>query len=136
MKWTKKLSTGNETLDEQHQFLFRQLEELENAAAEESTMLAVYALSRLNGYTREHFAAEEALMKAAGFPRFEQHVTEHAVFSAKVKMLLEKAIYHEITMEVVDLVKSWLVDHIQGSDMEYVPYLKEMAAREGKNASR
>lgn len=124
MGWDKKLSTGNEQLDAQHQTVFRHIDDLESATAEQRTMLAVHVLSRLNSYTREHFSTEEALMKAAGFPDLEQHVAEHAVFRARIKSLLEQAIFHEITMEVVSAVKTWLIEHISHSDMKYVPYLK------------
>lgn len=129
MGWNKKLSTGNDLLDDQHRIIFSYLDELEAATGEHRTMLAVHVLSRLNSYTREHFTTEEALMKEAGFPDLEQHLAEHAVFRARIKSLLEQAIFHEVTEDVVSTVRAWLVNHIHHADMQYVPYLKRMADR-------
>jgi hemerythrin len=123
IEWTPDLSTGVPLLDEHHKTIFKWLAELENAATEDRTLFGVYALTRLNRYMREHFAAEESLMKAAGYPALAEHMAEHAYFREKIGELHVKSIANDISMETVDFLKNWLTNHIAKTDMAYVPYL-------------
>jgi len=125
MKWTNALATGHEIIDQQHQGLFACLAELEVATAEQRTLLAVYAITRLKHYVREHFETEEAVMKQCKFPKLKEHVAEHMKFRTKMIDLQTKAIVLDVSAEMVEFLGDWLVNHIARSDMEYVPYLKK-----------
>jgi hemerythrin len=122
--WTPSLSTGNEVLDEQHKALFRWLAELDSAASDERTLFGAYAMTRLKNYTRSHFAAEEALMKASGYPGLAEHIAEHESFRARLADLHLKSIGEDISAETVKFLTDWLTNHIAKSDMAYAPYLK------------
>lgn len=126
IEWTLDLSTGVQLLDEHHQAIFQWLAELDNAAAEERTLFGVFALTRLKQYTREHFAAEEALMKAAGYPDLAAHAATHEAFCAKLAELHLKSIAEDISEETVAFLRDWLTNHIVKTDMAYVPYLKKL----------
>ncbi len=128
IEWTPALSTGVSLLDEQHQAIFQWLAELERAATDERTLFGVYAITRLKHYMREHFAAEEALMKAAGYPGLAAHIAEHAEFRNRLAELQIKAIGQDITPDTVDFLVGWLTNHIARTDMAYVPYLKSSPA--------
>ncbi len=124
--WTPSLSTGNEVLDEQHKALFRWLAELESAASDERTLFGAYAITRLKTYTRNHFAAEEALMKASGYPALAEHVAEHESFRARLAELHLQSIGEDISADTVKFLTDWLTNHIAKSDMAYAPYLKKV----------
>lgn len=124
IEWTPDLSTSNEVLDEQHKAIFRWLAELNSAAADERTLFGAYAITRLKNYTRSHFAAEEALMRASSYPGLEQHIAEHEAFRARLTELHLKSIAADISADTVKLLTEWLTNHIARSDMAYVPYLK------------
>lgn len=117
---------GIPLLDEQHKELFQWFADLENAAAEKRTLFGVYVITRLKHYMRDHFAAEEALMRAADYPRLEQHIHEHAAFRTKLGELHLKSIGQDISSETVNFLKEWLVNHIARSDMDCAPYLKQV----------
>lgn len=123
IQWTPALATGVASLDEQHQAIFQWLAELERAAMEERTLFGVYAITRLNRYMREHFAEEEALMKAAGYPDLADHIREHAEFRTRLGELQIKSISQDISMDTVVFLQTWLTKHITKTDMAYVPYL-------------
>jgi hemerythrin len=125
-EWTPALSTGVPLLDEQHKSIFQWLAELESAAVDERTLFGVYAITRLKHYVREHFAAEEALMKSAAYPDLLEHIAEHAVFRDKLMELQLKSIGQDISIDTVTLLNDWLANHIAKTDMAYVPYLIEM----------
>lgn len=125
MKWTNALATGHEIIDQQHQGLFECLAELETATAERRTLLAVYSITRLKHYVREHFETEEAVMEKCRFPKLQEHIVEHQKFRTKMIDLQTKAIVLDVSTEMVEFLSDWLVNHITKSDLEYVPYLKK-----------
>jgi len=125
MKWTNALATGHELIDRQHQGLFACLAELETATAEQRTLLAVYSITRLKHYVREHFETEESVMKQCKFPKLKEHLAEHENFRAKMSDLQGKAITLDVSAEMVEYLADWLVNHVARSDLEFVPYLKK-----------
>jgi hemerythrin len=124
IEWTPNLSTNDPVLDEQHKAIFQWLAELESATAEQRTLFGVYVLTRLKHYIREHFATEEAMMKAAGYPDLAQHHAEHVGFRAKIEELQLRSIGEDISVETVGFLNHWLINHIAKTDMACVPYLK------------
>ena len=113
-------------LDAQHKAIFQWLAELENAAADRRTLLGAYAIARLKSHVREHFAAEEALLKSAGYPHLVEHMAEHAAFRTRLGELQLKSITHDVSLDTVELLKEWLTNHIAKTDMAYVPYLRKL----------
>lgn len=124
-EWTPKLRTGVPVLDAQHKAIFQWLAELESATVEQRTLFGVYVITRLKHYMREHFAAEEDLMKSAGYPGLAEHLVQHAEFRAKLDALQLKSIGEDISADTVRFLNHWLVNHIAKADMAYVPYLKK-----------
>ncbi len=124
IQWTPNLSTSVPLLDEQHKTLFQWLAELESATADQRTLFGVYVITRLKHYVHEHFAAEEAMMEAAGFPCLEHHRVEHEMFRARLEELQLKSIGEDISTETVQFLTHWLTNHIASTDTAYVPYLK------------
>lgn len=125
MEWTNALATGHSTIDEQHRELIHCLSELETATTEQRTLLAVYSITRLKHYVRDHFATEEAAMEQCDFPKLKEHIEEHEYFRARMHDLQSKSIVQDVSTEMVEFLANWLVGHISGSDREYVPYLKK-----------
>jgi hemerythrin len=125
IEWTPALSTSVALLDEQHKELFQWLAELQSAADDERTLFGVYSLTRLKHYTRAHFVAEEALMKAAEYPGLAEHAAEHAAFRRRLDELQLRSIGQDISTDTVEFLTNWLTTHITKTDMAYVPYLKK-----------
>ena len=125
-EWTPNLSTGNDLLDDQHKAIFEWLAELESAATDERTLFGAYAITRLKNFTRTHFAAEEALMKEAGYPGLAEHIAEHEAFRARLAEIHLKSIGEDVSPETVRFLTDWLTHHIVETDMAYVPSLKKL----------
>lgn len=130
MDWTPDLSTGVSSIDDQHKQLFLWLAELQSATADQRTLFGVYVITRLKHYIREHFATEEALMRAAAYSGLDQHLAEHATFRARLEELQLKSIGEDISEDTVRFLTEWLVHHITDTDMAYVPCLKKLAPRD------
>jgi len=112
--------------DADHQQLFKILNELHDGMiAGRGQEVLQTVLNELLQYTEKHFASEEAVMKAAGYPQLQAHIDEHRNFTDKVKVASAK--YKEggvgMTMETLDFVSDWLKKHIRGVDKQYSGFL-------------
>ena len=124
--WSDKLSVSVNSVDEQHKELVRMLNEL-NAALDSGQAGTVIGriLRGLIHYTASHFAHEEDLMRRQGYPGYQKHRKEHQrlvarVFDLQAQFDTGRA---DINTEVLNFLKQWLTEHIQGSDKEMGMYL-------------
>jgi hemerythrin len=121
--WSGKLSTGVPALDQQHQAIFRCLSELEKAVGDKTMLSTIHAMEQLRSYTHEHFAEEERLMALVGYPDIDTHIVAHRDFRRRLFELRRTYLDHDISAELILMLRDWLARHIAGTDMEYVPYL-------------
>ena len=122
--WDARLSTGVSLLDEQHIALFDCLQYLERATAQKAMLATFHAMEQLSRYVRDHFSAEEHLMKVSCYPGLAEHVNEHRVFCDKLFELRKTYLDHDISSDLIDFLRAWLEQHVAQTDMAYVPYLK------------
>ena len=119
--WTPALSIGVEEIDRQHKQLIKLVNELlamDNIRVD-SEMISD-ALTRMTDYANYHFTSEEKFMQEQGYPQFEAHRRQHVEFIRKTAELAIGAIAHRKTVpvEMLEYLKSWLVNHIMISDMK------------------
>jgi len=120
--WTDSYSVHVHKLDSEHQQLFsvvNQLHEAMKAGRGKDALRSV--LTQLVHYTEQHFRDEEALMQQAGYANLGGHITQHQQFVTKVKGFCKE--YESgaaaISVEVLEFLKGWLVEHIMGADQQY-----------------
>ncbi|MGA2672199.1 MAG: bacteriohemerythrin [Terracidiphilus sp.] len=127
MTWTEEMSVGVKILDNDHKALIRMLNELHDGITTGRTRMALESvLEGLSRYTKIHFAREERLFAQAGFPGAAAHKAEHDLMARRVMNMqsrFENGQSLELSLEAMNFIKSWLTNHIQGSDMEYGPHL-------------
>lgn len=123
---TDKLLTGISEIDAQHQVLFDVVARLEKAVTSEDKWSAVhFGLVELAGYVNIHFAVEEALMRLHGYPDLEAHIAEHRRSSADLCELEANSIRRkDISESMLAMLRAWLITHIGGADLAYVPHLR------------
>jgi hemerythrin len=131
--WTKDLETGNDVLDGQHRRYIDLLNEYLYEASESDNTVKnagklAHSFDFLRQYAEEHFSTEESLMKDTNFPDFEEHREEHLYFLKHVEDL-HRAMENEgfsprLAREVNFYAVEWFIDHILGSDMLLVEFLK------------
>ncbi len=125
-EWRDGYSVGIVSIDNQHKKLVNLINQLQTAV-DYSTgeLFEREALDELVKYTITHFQFEEGLMKEHGYPQFEAHRTKHNEMVSRVNQLLDE--YPEkphATMEkATGFLKSWLINHINGTDKEYSEFL-------------
>ena len=124
--WDDSFSVNIGLIDMQHKKLVSMVNELHQAMVEGSGKERLgNILSKLIGYTREHFTTEERLMQAHAYPDFLAHKSQHEHLTKTVVDLQRRFGSNEVglTIEVMEFLKDWLHDHILGSDKKYSPFL-------------
>jgi hemerythrin-like metal-binding protein len=129
-EWNDRYSVGIGSIDAQHQNLFRLAGELHAAMTTgQGKAAAGKVLDRLIQYTATHFAHEERLMRLHDYPGLATHKAQHDALTRQVLQfqLDFQSGRAAITVQLLQFLKSWLEQHIAGSDQQYAPYLKDRA---------
>ncbi|MBG0777164.1 MAG: bacteriohemerythrin [Desulfovibrionaceae bacterium] len=130
--WDDALSVGVASVDEQHKALVGMINDLHAAMRSGKAKTAVQDLVRgLQDYTVFHFGHEEQLFDQTGYPAAPAHKREHRAFVDKVKEFAEAFASGRasLTVEVMDFLKKWLINHINGTDKKYGPHMNEHGVR-------
>ncbi len=119
--WLQRYSGGVQELDEQHQALFRVVNQLDDAIAAGAMHEVIGTFSRLMDYARAHFADEEAYMARIGYPDLEVHQQEHARFVEELTNLWESflADESEVIPKLQAFLADWLTSHVDATDGDY-----------------
>jgi hemerythrin-like metal-binding protein len=130
--WQDDMTVGVESIDNDHKNLLSLINDLQTAVYYHmGESFERKAIGELVDYTKYHFEREEGMMRAADYPNFQAHKLEHLEMIAQVKEFL--AAYDKDRGATVDkmgdFLKTWLVNHIRGSDQKYTPYLREQGIR-------
>lgn len=122
--WTNKLSIGVQQVDDDHKVLIGLMNELSKSGLETEDVEVI--INNLIDYTLYHFRREEAVMKACGYPYLEAHRKVHQHLGAKVGQFAEewrKDGGAELIEELLEFLRTWLVDHIMQEDAEIGPFV-------------
>jgi len=126
--WSDKFSVKVTDIDNQHKVLVELINKLDAATKAETSKINLEAIyTELTNYTVFHFNHEEALMRKAGFPDFDNHILSHKAFVSKVVEFKAKFNNggNEVLAEAISFLTNWLVNHIQGVDAKYTPYMHD-----------
>ena len=120
--WDDAYLIGVKEVDLQHQGLFAIANMLETVSSEDHLK---NILMRLYKYTREHFSAEELLMREASYPEFKSHVILH---DALLESLIDNSGLSfadpQSMFDLKQFIFKWLTHHIQFHDVKFATYLK------------
>jgi hemerythrin-like metal-binding protein len=134
LAWSAAMSVGVSALDTDHKCLIRIINLLGNVVSDEDAEQAMeMVVDTLIVYGRFHFAREERLMAAAGFPGAPFHCAEHHGFVHHIRRLRDscaKPATPKMCQELWEYLIDWLCHHILIQDMAYKPYMINMAGAE------
>jgi hemerythrin-like metal-binding protein len=84
--WDSTYSVKVKRFDDDHRQLFRILNQLHDGMlAGRGQNVLQTVLDDLLRYTEKHFAAEETIMKTAGYAQLLAHIDQHRKFTDKIK---------------------------------------------------
>lgn len=114
--WSEKYKIENETIDFQHEALFRVVNDLIHACNlndGSSSIVIEVAIVELIKYSNFHFSDEETFMEKNNYPGLKEHKQEHQDFRDVImhfKYKLDDGI--EIETELIEFMETWLIKHI------------------------
>jgi hemerythrin len=132
LEWTPALAVGIEEIDAQHRELFlraaKLLDGLHRGQPEEIGELVDY----LHRYAVTHFGAEEVAMREARYAGYARHKAEHDRFIADLLVLASdqerKGGGAFFAVRIDHWLKTWLREHVSGTDAELGRFLKQRSA--------
>jgi hemerythrin len=126
IEWTQEYEIGIKVIDGQHKRIIDYINKLVDAEAENSTEQLSEVVDSLLDYTYSHFAFEEALMEEAGYENLNFHQQTHEKFTQRIKDLHYRFLQGEnISEEIGELLKRWLLNHIREDDQSYASVVKK-----------
>ncbi|MBN1764358.1 MAG: bacteriohemerythrin [Sedimentisphaerales bacterium] len=124
IKWNDDLSVSVEKMDQQHQSLIDIINKLHKAMKEKrAPEFLGPVIDELANYTLDHFNSEEVYMLQQKYSGYPEHKREHEKFIEKVKAFEDDFMNNKLTVsiDVMDFLRDWLMNHIQNSDKKYSP---------------
>lgn len=128
IEWSDSLMVNIPQIDTQHQKLVVLINQLHNAMkVGKSRAIVGETLKGLIEYTAMHFKTEEDLMETYQYPQFSEHKAAHEKLVESVLAFQQQFQNNEafVAMDVMEFLKDWLINHINGTDKAYSPFLRE-----------
>lgn len=128
IKWTDKYLVGIKEIDNQHKGLVVIINELFNLMSQgkaKDNMNEIFI--HLTEYTKKHFYTEELMLIKFAYKDYTQHKKEHKIFIEKLNDLHKEFDNGKVTIsiEILNFLKDWLLNHILISDKKYAPFISE-----------
>mgnify|MGYP001176904444 CR=1 FL=1 len=123
--WTEAMSVGVAALDADHRCLVRIINLLNDAQGNDTGRVIGIVMDTLAAYARFHFAREEQVMSACGFPALAVHSLEHEEFCRTIAAMAKEGVGPAAAADLLEYLKGWLLHHILIQDMAYRPYIAD-----------
>ncbi|HZW13420.1 MAG TPA: bacteriohemerythrin [Noviherbaspirillum sp.] len=126
--WSDNYAIGIKAIDDQHRWLFDATDKLHHELQKPQVDRAVVQefLQGLMDYTMNHFIVEEELFERYKYPEAKEHKALHDKFNAAVMdHLMKFEDGADLGNEVLELVRNWLVHHVQNADKKYAPFFAQ-----------
>jgi hemerythrin len=126
--WQPQFNLNINIIDQQHQMLVAMINDLYEAfSSGKDRQILAKLINKLGVYAAMHFAREEHYFEVLSYPDSEGHLQEHSSFDEKVCLFEDdfNSGKQDLTINVLKFLSDWLVNHINGSDRKYAPFLKE-----------
>ncbi|MBB4316209.1 bacteriohemerythrin [Roseospira marina] len=119
LEWSDDLRVGFGPMDEEHKKLIDLINDLDAAisAGHAADVIGGF-LEDLISYTVWHFRNEEGLMQQYGYPQALSHRVQHVDLTETAEDLQQRFLDgdHELADTLTPFLKTWLTDHIMGTD--------------------
>ena len=126
IKWDETMSVGIGRMDQQHQRWLELINMLSDGIKNGQSQEVLDDLfAGALDYTKTHFGSEEELLAKNNYPRLNQQKQEHQYLIERMNHLKSQfeSEAHRVTMELMNEMCNWLINHIKKSDKQYGQFL-------------
>lgn len=130
--WMPEFNTHIEVIDKQHRLLVELVNELHEAHSKgKDRAVLLKLINKLGLYAATHFAREEDFFEKFNYPDMDEHLQEHDYFEDMLSQFEEeyKNGRQDLSFKVIIFLSDWLVNHINGTDKNYVKFLTSRGVR-------
>ncbi len=127
IQWGPSLEVGIEIIDVQHRRLVDLMNELNEAMTQERGGESMGGILKgLVDYTHTHFRTEENLLERYDYDELDLHRREHRIFTDQIEIYQDRftAGFMNMSNDVMEYMRGWLLTHITCSDRGYISTLK------------
>ena len=131
-EWADDMVIDQGPIDQDHQTLVRQVNDLHTATSEgRGHEVVARLLEELVRDTVEHIRREEKFMESVGYPHLTQHKAGHDNFVDELRSLQEKFAAGSITVapRLSMLLRDWLSLHIRRYDKDMLKFTQHHSRR-------
>lgn len=122
LSWCGKYAVGVEAIDDEHKELFNAVQAIESAMARNADPAEMDVLLKvLPAVTFEHFAGEEAMMRAVKYPGVVLHAANHQRLMEKVEAFSARYSHGGVAVNqyALNFLRDWLLYHIENDDARF-----------------
>lgn len=125
-EWRKEFSVNVKILDEQHQKLFKAVDDLYQCILEGEVKEKMAGIFKaLNEYSVVHFSAEEKYFKEFNYAEGSSHTILHEGFKKDLFAMEGKAVDVAGAFALLNFMENWWVNHILDIDKRYTKIFNE-----------
>lgn len=131
--WKDRYKIGVERIDEQHQELFRRVEEFIRTTNdprknwEDKIEQVKETMNFMGEYVHYHFEDEEKLQEELGYPNLGEHKKAHEKFKKGIEEYIDKLenenYSEELVQEFGGKIMTWLIMHVGDVDQKIGDYV-------------
>lgn len=126
--WTLAVALGHAGMDAEHSVELALMDALRDAVARDLGPNRVQeVLDQLLEHSNVHFMSEQLLMRLTAYPQYEAHALEHDELMSRARALQDRVagVGTPGSLEAIDEMRRWLVEHMERKDRALAGYLAE-----------
>jgi len=126
LEWREQLSVSNDVIDNDHKYLIELINRIERSLETKNLFALTEAISSLEKYSVLHFATEEKIAGAAGYPKVAHLNASHTALIEKLDQMKQGIgeCWDEAASEqFITLLREWLINHVIKEDLQMKPFL-------------
>lgn len=127
IEWDPGFSVDIEEIDVHQKKMFDLFNELIDLKQKKADPKVIANLvSDINDYGKLYFTTEEKILKERQYPDRDAHARGHRRFIRNAISLRREIVedVDNLTLDSILSLRDWLIEHIQTSDVLYVPFLR------------
>ncbi|MCF7808090.1 MAG: bacteriohemerythrin [Candidatus Marinimicrobia bacterium] len=130
--WNKQFNVGIKKFDDDHKLLIDMVNDLLVANEESQDQATIVdKINNLIDHTKDHFRAEEQVMKKHNFPGLDDHYREHLKLLGELETF-KRELDAKSSVNVEELssfLTGWLLNHILTMDIAYTAFLYDKGVK-------